>query len=523
MARLNLQDGRYQEARTVLEPLARSTDAAIRDGAEESLVHCLLELKQFPAAAQVLDGILKRLPAADSQRFRVQLTLGHCRYRQEQFEPAAVAYAEAARSTDAEVAAEALYWGANARSAQARHADAAALFGRLVERHPAHALAARAQLRAADELVAAKQTEPASAAYRRVIQLFPRSREAEEARQGLSALTASLDDPVKLLAALKTAPAAERVPGTLRAARLFLQKRLYADAATTLRGLAPLKPTPPQVAEGRYLLGLAEEGGGRTAPAVAALDEAVRAGTGQPWLADAHARLAWLHLDQKQPARSEASARAALGLSPAPELARQAQTALLQAQMDQQKWEPALETCSALLASMPDTDATLTVLQAQASIHVRRGRPGDALPVWDRIVREYPRTPAAVQAVLDRADHFFEAKDWPAAAEGYRGAAATAAAGPLRHEARFKYGSTLYHQEKYVEAAAEWDAVAAEKEAGDYGPEALYWAGAACEKAGKSAEAIDRLTRFVTAHPRHARAANAKVRLAALKAVAGGE
>jgi len=59
-------------------------------------------------------------------------------------------------------------------------------------------------------------------------------------------------------------------------------------------------------------------------------------------------------------------------------------------------------------------------------------------------------------------------------------------------------------------------------------PEALYWAGVSLDKAGKKTEAIQRLDRFVNKYSNDPsyknpdRVKNARLRLAALKAVAGG-
>ena len=92
---------------------------------------------------------------------------------------------------------------------------------------------------------------------------------------------------------------------------------------------------------------------------------------------------------------------------------------------------------------------------------------------------------------------------------------------PLAPEARFKLGSALYNLNRAPEAAIEFDAVSIDKLAGDYAPESLYWAGVAMDKSGKKEDAIQRLSRLVEKYPMHARIANAKIRLAVLKAVAG--
>ena len=85
-------------------------------------------------------------------------------------------------------------------------------------------------------------------------------------------------------------------------------------------------------------------------------------------------------------------------------------------------------------------------------------------------------------------------------------------------QARLGLGNALYNLGKYDAAAAAFDALATDKNAGALKPEALYWAGASWEKAGKKAAAVQRLTRLVSEFPSSARVAKAKVRLAYLKA-----
>ena len=85
-------------------------------------------------------------------------------------------------------------------------------------------------------------------------------------------------------------------------------------------------------------------------------------------------------------------------------------------------------------------------------------------------------------------------------------------------QARLGLGNALYSLGKYDGAAAAFDTLAADKTAEDLRPEALYWAGASWEKAGKKTAAVQRLSHLVSEYPASARVAKAKVRLAYLKA-----
>jgi TolA-binding protein len=522
LAQMDLEAKRYREARTGFEALLQDPKALDDEGraaAEEGLINALLELQDYIAAATRLEAILKRLPATDQQRYRANLSLGHCRYRQKQYEQAFTAYVEAAKSTEGAVAGEGHYWAANSALALKRPADAAVQFNKVPERFPKHELAPKAQLRAADALVAAKQLDAASNAYRAVVKNYPQSPEAAEAKKALAELVDAVDDPAQLAAALKNAPPAERARGTLRLARLYLGAKKYAEAVTPLTDILKEKLEPEVAGEAQYLLGIAYEAQSKAAPAATAFAEAVRRSPSATWAADAQTRLAWLYLELKQYPNAEKAANAAVTLKPAVELERQARLALVQALLDQEKWDAALEGCRALLAGSPPPETVATVLYTQAWVSEKRGKSEEALPLWERLAADHPKTEYANEALLRIADARFKAEKYEEARDKYAALLTEAPKSPLAPEARFKLGSSLYNLTKHAEAAAEWDRIAADRNAGDYAPEALYWAGVALEKADKKKDAIDRLSRLVNGYPKHERTANAKVRLAALKAV----
>ena len=417
------------------------------------------------------------------------------------------------------MAGEAHYWAGHSALALKRGTEAAGYFQMVVTRFPKHELAPRAQLRAGDALSDAKQTDAAGNAYRAVVDRYPDAPEAAEARKALGQLVDAVTDPTQLAAALKSAPPAEKARGTIRLARLYLNARKYAEAGAALQELLKAKPEAAVAAEGNYLLGLGLEAQERTAPAASALAEAVRGGASAPWLADAHARLAWLYLDQKDAPAAERSANASLGLSPGLEVKRNARLALVQALLDQEKWDPALEQSRKLLEGQYPPELAAIVLYTQAWTTEKRGTPEAALPLWERMVAEHPKAQYADLAMLKIGDARFKADKHEEARAQYSALLTAFPQSALAAEARFKLGSALYNLNKHPEAVLEWDRVAADKTAGEYVPEALYWSGVGAEKAGKKPDAITRLTRLVAQFPKHARVPNAKIRLAALKAV----
>lgn len=524
LAQLDVEAKRYREARAGFEALLR--DPNIKDegpeflaAAEEGLVGALLELGDFNTAASRLEGVIAKLGPTDTQRYRAHLSLGQCRYRQKQYEPALAAFKEAAKSTEGAVAGEGHYWAANSALAINRPAEAAVEFGKVASRFPKHELAPRALVKAGDAYLAAKDTDAAATAYRTVVEKYAQAPEAAEAQKGLASLVDSVTDPVKLANALKTAPPAERARGTLRLARLYLRDRKWVEAATPLNELLKGKTEPVVGAEAQYLLGLALEGQEKSAPAAAAFAEAVRLDPAGTWAGDAQGRLAWLYLDLKRPADAEKVATAALTAKLSEEAQRQVRLALVQAQVDQEKWEPALESSRQLLALNPPAETVASILYLQGEASEKSGKATEAEAIWDKLATQHAKSPYAAEAMVRLGDARFKAEKWSEARDKYSAVLTAHPTSPVAIDARFKLGSALYRLEQWAPAAAEWDKVAADKNAGEVAPEALYWAGLALEKADKKPEAIQRLSRLVMQFPKHARVANAKVRLAALKAV----
>lgn len=472
LGQLDLGGKQYGQARDEFQTAlsASGADADTRQAAEDGLVNALLKLGDFPGATARLQSILAKLPVGDPQRFPANLTLGRCLYSQKQYAPAQAAYNAAAKSPDAQVAAQGLYWSANCALALGHSGEAAALFGQVASRYPASDLAAKARAKAGDVKAAAKEDSAAN---------------------------------------------------VLRQARLDLDTKKYVPAAAALTSLLNATPSADVAAEAHYLLGLADQGLGKTSPALAALTAAVAGGDGTDWLPDAQVQLAWLDIERKQPALAEKTARAALvsskpGYSPAIE--RFARLALVQADLDQQKWDDALAGCQTLTAGNPPPDVMATVLFTQAWVSEKQGHAEAALPLWSRLAADFGQSPYASQALLHLGDAGFKAQKFDEAQARYADLLARFPQSADAPPARLGLGNALYSLGKFDMAAAAFDALVADKNVGDLHPEALYWAGASWEKAGKKTAAVQRLSRLVTEYPASARVAKAKVRLAYLKA-----
>jgi TolA-binding protein len=525
LAEMDLADQKYDQARVGYQAVVDDKNAAadapeLAAAAEDGLIRVLLDSGDLAAAAPRLETAAKRLPATDPQKFKAYLTLGNCRYRQKEYPAALTAYTEASKATDPAVAAEALYWAGNAALAAEQFAEAAANFGKMVTRFPQSPLAAKAQLKAGDALASSKQTDAAATAYRAVVAKYPGTPQATDAKNALQGLVAAIDDPVKLAAALKTASPAEKPAIALKLARVHIAQRRFAAAVLPLDDLIKSKPDDAVAADANYLLGIAQDGQEKSQQAVAALAEAVRLAPSAPWAGDAQVRLAWSYIELKQPTKAEAAADAALATKLETDLAEQAKLAKLQATLDQEKWETVLSSAKSVLDSKPSGDTAATALYAAAWASDKLNKPDEAIAFYDTLAKDQPKSRQAAEANLRVANALVKADKKDDARARYALIAKDFPTSPLVWEARFQLGSLLYEAKSYAEAVGEFDAVANEKSSAALQPEALYWAGVAQDKAGNKEAAITRLSKLVTQFPTHMRVANAKVRLAALKAVA---
>jgi TolA-binding protein len=519
LAQMELDAKHYQEARSGFEAILQDPKAkSVQRDAEDGLIQALLALGDYDAAASRLQSALSRLSPDDPQRYRAELSLGNCRYRQKQYQPALSAYLEAGKSKEDAVAAQGCYWAGNAALSLNRPADAAAQFAQFLARFPKSDLAPRAQRRAGDALLAANRNADAAKAYQAVLTDYPQSPEAEEARKALVEMADSLSDPAQRAAVLKHASPAEQALAAIRTGRKQLAAQQFTQAAQTLEEAQKAKPEGDTAAEVNYLLGVAYEGQQKAAPAAAALAQAVTQRPKAEWAADAQSRLAWLYLTLKQPAEVEKAATAALALNPPAPIEQQARLALVQLRMNQEQWDAALDECRRLMENHPSPETTVSVLYAQAWVNDKRGKPEEAQPLWERLVAEYPKSAYAAAALLQLGDASMKAEKYDDAKAKYEKLLADYPKSPLVPAAHFKLGSALYNLNRPAEAATQFETAADDKAAGDYAPEALYWAGIALDKAGKKAEAIRRLDQFVTQYPDNTHVKNAKVRLAALKA-----
>src|SRR5437016_10088656 len=140
--------------------------------------------------------------------------------------------------------------------------------------------------------------------------------------------------------------------------------------------------------------------------------------------------------------------------------------------------DAAIESSRPFIDGNPSPEAAAAVLYTQAWVNDKRGKPDEALPVWEKLATDYPKSQYGAQAIMRVADARMSAGKFDEAREKYAAIlAGPPAAIPNVAETRFKLGSALYNLDKPAEAAAEFDAAAGLKDAGPYSAESLYWAG----------------------------------------------
>jgi TolA-binding protein len=332
LAQLDLEAKRYDEARAGFESLLKNFSATpkgqkIQAAAEDGLIQCLLAMQDYNGAAGRLESAIGRLAPSDAQRFRAQLSLGHARYHLKDYDIAYTAYVEASKSAEPAVAAEALYWAGNAALGNNKHSDAAVQFSRYVAKFPTQSLASKAQLRAADAYLNSKQPDAARTAYQLVVTNYGQSPEATEAKQALQEMRG------------------EKLRGSIQVARKQIQSKQFVEAQATLTALLKTKPDADLETESQYLLGVTYEALKKPQLAAAAYTESLRLKPESPWAGDIQSSLAWLYLDLKQPASAEKAANAALAMNRPKEQEEQARLALIQALMEEQKWDAVIEGC----------------------------------------------------------------------------------------------------------------------------------------------------------------------------------
>ena len=525
LGQLDLSAKDYDAARSDFQGALSHTDIAGDDklDAQQGLANALIGQGDFAGAERAIRSAMDAVPAGDGRR-KFQMALGLCLFKQKKYPEALAQYKDASASADPAIAAPATYWAANSALAAGSGAQAAALFQQVADRYPKSEWAPKSALRAGEALMDAKKTSAATAALRSVMAKYPGTPEAKAAKADLGSMAGSTDDPTELEGTIGGLPATERPAAQLRLARLYIDANKPDKAAQTLTKLLSANPSGAAAAEANYLMGVIDRQGGKTAPAIKEFRTALASAPQAAWSGDAHLQLAYSLIDQNQAAAAAKELRTVLAtksttpLSPEDEAI--ARTTLAQADLQAQAWQAAKDDATSLLAMNPNEQAASTALYVAAFADEKLSHQDDAAAEWNKLIADHPTSDYAADALLHLGDAAFGKNAFDDARSHYERLLKEYPVSPLAGTARLHLGSTLYSQEHFSDAAAAFDAVAADKKNGDLVPEALYWSGLSLDKNKDPQGAITRLKRLVADYPTHARAAKAKVRLAALTATA---
>lgn len=128
------------------------------------------------------------------------------------------------------------------------------------------------------------------------------------------------------------------------------------------------------------------------------------------------------------------------------------------------------------LASSPDAEAAVEALALWARAEGRRGRPGRARELQDRLVEEHPSSAEAVDVVFSRADDRHDRGDLAGAAVGYRRTVEMAPSLDRAGEARMRLGQVHLSRGEPRAAAEVFEGYLAAFPRGRRWEEATYWA-----------------------------------------------
>src|SRR5262249_49456491 len=150
-------------------------------------------------------------------------------------------------------------------------------------------------------------------------------------------------------------------------------------------------------------------------------------------------------LDLKKPADAEKAGLAALAGKPDTQSERQTRLALVQAYGEQQKWDQVLENCKSILSGNPGADTAVNLVYTQAWATEKKGQADDALPFWDRITSEFPKSEYAAEGLLKLGDARMKNNKLEEARDKYATLITNFPKNQFALEAHFKLGSTLFN------------------------------------------------------------------------------
>lgn len=455
--------------------------------------------KAEAAYAKALEGMAPASPAT----LEVRLLRAHALYNAERYSDAAGEYRTVADGVkkDSALLPQALYWMGNswfALAEKGKNADAYTKASAALQQYLTVGAGqdatrdARAALLLAfcyedlsqngDAAVRAKALD----AFKDVLKRWPSSREAKQAQDGMTRLTATMSITELKNVSGTLPPGAAAWNAALRMAREAFLAAKYEDALAAIRTVMNDKPTGEVLAQATYLTGASLQKLGRTDEAIAAYKQALAAvpTTTPPGELTCYAQrgltLAYLEAKRFKDAQEAGEALNALptqATTPA-DIAREKAERLMylgEAYLGSQQLDRALATYQQVVNNYPTSSLVPNALMAMGWIfETRRDRP-QAVAAYRDLIAKFPDQGKLVSEAFFRLGfNLAEQKDYAGAVEAYKG---VPAGHTLADQATYAIAWALRDQGKDDAANAQFAVVAEKYPKSPLAADALYRVG----------------------------------------------
>jgi cellulose synthase operon protein C len=473
----------------------------------------------FTGARAAFQTVLSKYPSSNTAA-EAPLRIGDCYYSEKKFSEAAGSYAEAGKSANPEIAAEATYWLGMSRLELKSYAEATSSFETLAAKYPKSAFAQRGQVRLAESLTQQGKTDAALDAYRKAIALNPGTPAAEIAAyaQGV------------LLYGAKRVPEAstafrqflERYPksGQAAAARLALAQcqfegKEFGPAAATLQPLtSPGASKGDTLAAAWFLLGQCQSRLSKPDEAVTSFQASVDAAPQGPYAPRALAAMgSILTARGKTTEAGEVYALLSRKYSDAP----QAGDALLRAADSARaggRHEEAVRLYSQVVAQKAEPGAVAKARLGLAQSLAQTGKPDAAVRTLEELAASKPEPAIAVRARFVAGEVQEKAGQPDEAIRHYEAALALQPGPEVAAACLLRVGALRSQQKQFAPAADALNRLLTKYSKSSLVPEALYELGWALLEQKQTAKARPYFERLINEFGQHELTADAAFRVA---------
>lgn len=221
-------------------------------------------------------------------------------------------------------------------------------------------------------------------------------------------------------------------------------------------------------------------------------------------LATTHYRIAAVYERANKPEEALAAYQAVLRAGPPEALAASARLRIGVVLAGQKRYAEAAAAFQEVLDKHSRTAAAPQALYELAWLQVDSGKPAaEARPYFERLVRDFPDHPLATDALFRIAEQDYAAKQYAAAADGYRKVLAARTVGDLADKAWYKLGWALREQRDWAGAAQAFLAVATQFPTSPLADECRLRAGEALLEQKQYGPATEQLQPVATRRPRN--------------------